>query len=139
MIGLKGGLSDSDDSFDRLGESSEDERRPYQPANKVTNELSEQTELGTDDLKSLMEPAVSQMLEEPLPKPQSQEPPKIPPRPTTGGKSLINILNLMKKGKASVLDARLESRRDILKRMNECSAQIEEFFEANKEIITFDK
>ena len=61
-----------------------------------------------------------------------------PARPTTGGKSLMNIFKLLKPQAIMSKDFRQESRKEIINRMNQCSEKITEFLESQKDLITFD-
>ena len=60
------------------------------------------------------------------------------PRSTTGGKSLINIFKLLKKSRESERDFKMETKREIIDRMDLCAKRIKEFIQSKSEIITFD-
>lgn len=150
---------DSDsDSFDKLGESSEDEKMVRKgkgtKMDVEESELSEEKEdlrmrvedLGPQVIEKIKEVPPSMVVTRPEVRllegikasEKSQPESEAIPRPTTGGKSLLTILNTLKRG-PSLAEFRSESRTQTVQRMEKCSEKIMEFFEANKEIITFDK
>lgn len=136
--------SDSD-SFDRLGESSEDNIIKPAPAKRMDVVESEKSEQESNQIQNELErkePAIREsmsmatLVRAPARQPDIQTMPIA--RPTTGGKSLLTILSTLKRG-PSLVEFRSESRTQTIARMEKCSDRILEFFEANKEIITFDK
>lgn len=150
---------DSDsDSFDKLGESSEDEKMVRKgkgtKMDVEESELSEEKDglrmreedLGPQVIEKIKEVPPSMVVTRPEVRllegikasEKSQPESETIPRPTTGGKSLLTILNTLKRG-PSLAEFRSESRTQTVQRMEKCSEKIMEFFEANKEIITFDK
>lgn len=127
-------MDSESDSFDRLGESSEEREQLHHQQKKpelIEPEESEHSEKGVLEEE--------EQIPDPIPQMKMPEVRESYERPTTGGKSLINILTLLKRGGNSKIEIKSESRRETIKRMEECSEKIMKFFEDNKEIITFDK